>query len=351
MPDAEQTAIVHEQTAQLHAKHRHLGHDQVISFYPPRMRAQAHLFGVAYTHVDGTRWNFGDWDYPFPLQSIAKVFIHALALQDNGREGTLRHVGVEPSGDPFYEITFDETNNRPFNPMINAGALVTTSLIHGDTRDEKVARLLQMLRTFSGNHRLQVDEETLARELESNDRNLALSYLMRSLGMLTGDVYDNLVVYLSACSVKVTGRELADMGATLANGGVHPVTGQRALPRALVRDVATVMLMCGMYTAAGQWAYDVGIPAKSGVSGGLLVVLPNRFGAGFFSPGLDRHGNSVRAVNMCRDLSNRLGLHVFADSADTTFGRREPVDADQALRREPTSAGEGAPRSPRRQRS
>ena len=322
MPDAEQTAIVQEQTAQLHAKHRLLGDEQITTFYPEQMRAQAHRFGAAYTHVDGARWNFGDWDYPFPLQSIAKVFIHALALQDNGRETTLRHVGVEPSGDPFHSITFDETNNRPFNPMINAGALVTTSLIHGDTRDDKIARLIQTLRTFSGNEDLHVDDETLAHELESNDRNLALSYLMRSLGMLTGDVYDNLVVYLSACSVKVTGRELADMGATLANGGVNPITGKRALPRALVRDVATVMLMCGMYTAAGQWAYDVGIPAKSGVSGGLLVVIPNRFGGGFFSPGLDRHGNSVRGVNLCRDLSTLFGLHVFADTADTMFGRR-----------------------------
>lgn len=325
MPNAEETEIVQQQMEELHALHLTLGEDKVVSYYPPEMASEAHRFGLAFTHIDGTQWHHGDCDYAFPLHSIAKVFIYALALQDNGRETMLRNVGVEPSGDPFNSITFDEYYNRPFNPMINAGALVATSLVHGRNREEKVDRLLNTLRIYAGNADLHVDHDVLDQELRSNDRNLGLSYLMRSLGMIDGDLYENIAVYLSICAVRVTGRNLADMGATLACGGRNPITGEQALPRSYVRDVVTVMSMCGMYDAAGQWAYDVGIPAKSGVSGGLLVAVPDYFGGAFFSPGLDRHGNSVRGVNMCRDLSTRFGLHIYADPREARFGRMKPV--------------------------
>ncbi|MBO0826443.1 MAG: glutaminase A [Streptosporangiales bacterium] len=323
MPTAEQNAIVQAQIEELYAWHHTRGDDRVVGYYPPAMRAEADRFGMAFTHVDGTQWCLGDSDYAFPMQSISKVFIYALALEDNGREATLRRVGVEPSGDPFNSITFDEVNNRPFNPMINAGALVATRLVHGGDTRQRVARIVDKLRLYAGNPRLCVDEDLLAQELASNDRNLAISYLMRSLGMIDGDLYENLTVYLAACSVRVTARDLATMGATLAYGGRNPITGDEALPRPHVRDVVTVMMMCGMYTAAGEWAYDVGIPAKSAVSGGLLVTMPGRFGAAFFSPGLDRHGNSVRGVGICRDLSTRLGLHMYADPAESTFGRQQ----------------------------
>jgi glutaminase len=327
MPTAEQNAIVQAQIEELYAWHLTHGDERVARYYPPEMRAEADRFGMAFTHVDGTRWCLGDSDYTFPLHSISKVFIYALALEDNGREAVLRQVGVEPSGDPYNSITFDEVNNRPFNPMINAGALVATSLVHGADRQERVARIVDKLRVYAGNPDLQVDEDVLAQELVSNDRNLAIGYLMRSLGMLEGDVYEHIAVYLSACSVRVTATDLAHMGATLACGGRNPVTRAEALPRSHVRDVVTVMMMCGMYTAAGEWAYDVGIPAKSAVSGGLLVTMPSYFGGAFFSPGLDRHGNSVRGVGICRDLSTSFGLHVYADPAETTFGRRQGARA------------------------
>lgn len=323
MPDAERTSIVQQQMEELHALHRTLGDEQITGYYPPEMAREADRFGIAFTHIDGTQWHQGDCEYAFPLQSIAKVFIYALALEDNGRETTLRHVGVEPSGDPFNSISFDAENNRPFNPMINAGALVATSLVHGKDQEEKVERLTRKLRIFAGNARLHVDQDLLAQELRANDRNLAISYLMRSLGMIDGDLYENLAVYLSLCSVRVTGRDLATMGATLACGGANPMTGERAMPRSRVRDVLTVMATCGMYDAAGEWAYDVGIPAKSGVSGGLLIAVPNYFGGAVFSPGLDRHGHSVRGVNVCRDLSARFGLHTYADPDESRFGRVE----------------------------
>ena len=173
-------------------------------------------------------------------------------------------------------------------------------------------RLVDRVRAFAGNPAIDVDAAVLEEQLRSTDRNLGVAYLMRSLGMLDGDVEDTLAVYLSACSITVSTDELALMGATLANSGTNPITGVRAMSAEYVRDVISVMLTCGMYDGAGQWFHDVGIPAKSGVSGGIVAAIPERIGIAVFSPGLDAHGNSVRGVNICRDLSDRFGLHVFA---------------------------------------
>ncbi len=295
--------------------------EEVVSYYPPEMEARAEEFGLAGTNVDGTQWQVGDCDVRFPLHSISKVFTYGLALEDNGLAETLRRVGVEPSGDPFNSISFDETHHRPFNPMINAGALVAANMVKGATKEERAERLLDRNRVYTGNPSLEIDRAVLDEQLVSNDRNLGLSYLMRSLGMLHGDIDDTLYVYLAACSITVTAPELSTMGATLAHGGVNPLTGERALPREHLRTVISVMSMCGMYDAAGEWAHDVGIPAKSGVSGGIMGVLPSWFGLGVYSPGLDRHGNSVRGVAVCRELSSRFGLHVFADPEESRFGR------------------------------
>lgn len=321
MPTPELNEVIQQQLEQLHQKHRATGDEDVVSYYPPERESERDLFGVATTALDGTLWAVGDCDVAFPLHSISKVFTYGVALEDNGRAETLRRVGVEPSGDAFNSFVFDERNNRPFNPMVNAGALVTANLVRGGDRDTKVARVLDKLRTYAGNPNLQVDADVREAEVHRyNDRNLGLSYLMRSLGMLNGDVEENIDVYLSICSVHVTAADLATMGATLANGGVNPITGERALARENVRDVLTVMGTCGMYDAAGEWAYDVGIPAKSGVSGGIMIAMPNSFGGAFFSPGLDVHGNSVRGVNVCRELSGRFGLHVYADPNEERLG-------------------------------
>ncbi len=313
--------LVRAQFRELHERNRWRGDEEIVSFYPPGSENQRHLFGVAGTHVDGTRWSTGDCDVRFPLHSISKVITYGLALEDNGRDATLRRVGVEPSGEPFNSVTFDEEDNRPHNPMINTGALVAANMVRGVDREEKVERILDRARAYTGNPELRVDEDVLAQELVSNDRNLGLSYLMRSLGMLAGDIDENLAVYLSACSIMVTAAELSVAGATLAGGGLNPLTGAEALARVHVRDVVSVMLTCGMYDAAGEWTYDVGIPAKSGVSGGILATVPNFVGLGTFSPGLGVNGNPVRGVNLCRDLSERFGLHVFADPAEFRLGR------------------------------
>jgi glutaminase len=247
---------------------------------------------------------------------MSKVFIYALALKDHGRDHVLQHVGVEPSGDAFNSIVFDERNHRPFNPMVNAGALVTTDLIRGKDPEEKLDRILDAFRAYAGNPSLDVDWDVFERELATADRNRATAYLMRSNGMLSGDVEAILALYLQQCSVKVSCRDLAVMAATLANGCTNPLTGEQVLARENVRDVLSVMHTCGMYDAAGQWAFDVGVPAKSGVSGGILAAIPDKMGMAVYSPGLDYHGNSVRGVRVCEEVSGRLGLHTFATEGE-----------------------------------
>lgn len=321
MVHIEEEGLVRRQLNELHEKYTAVGDDEVVSYYPPEAEAERHLFGLAGTNVDGTQWQAGDCSVRFPLHSVSKVFTYGLALEDNGAEETLRRVGVEPSGDPFNSISFDEVHHRPYNPMINAGALVAANLVAGKDVDEKVDRLLERYRAYSGNPELAVDQRILRQQLRSNDRNLGLCYIMRSLGMITGDIDEVVETYLSACSITVDAADLSVMGATLANGGTNPLTGERAVPREHVRSIVSLMMTCGMYDAAGQWANEVGIPAKSGVSGDIVCVLPRYFGFGVYSPGLDVHGNSVRGVNLCRELSEQFGLHVFADPADSRFGR------------------------------
>lgn len=267
---------------------------------------------ICVTTVDGERFGVGDVAEPFALQSISKVFSYALALADHDSETLARTVGVEPSGDGFDAMTFDERHGRPFNPMVNAGALATTGLARGSSVDARLERILGVMRGCAGDDGLRADEATAAAELENADHNRATAYLMRAEGMVDGDVEELLELYLRQCSVHVTCETLATMAATLANGCVHPTTGARVLPRHRVRDLLSVMHSCGMYDSTGEWTYDVGLPAKSGVSGGILVVVPGKMGIGVWSPGLDASGNSARGVAICQELSRRFGLHLFA---------------------------------------
>jgi glutaminase len=316
-------AQIDDQLEDLHRRHLTVAAEDVVSYYAPEgggsspgVEIQRDRFGICVALVNGGVHHAGDWDVPFALQSISKVFAYGLALADHGREHVLRHVGVEPTGDAFNSLVFDEHNHRPFNPMVNAGALATTGLVRGADPAERLGRMLGVLRGCAGVDELIVDPATFEAEMRSADRNRATAYLMRSEGMLTDDVEATLALYLQQCSVRVTCRDLAVMAATLANGAINPITGVEALPREYVRDVLSVMHSCGMYDFAGEWAYSVGLPAKSGVSGGLMVVVPGKGGIAVFSPGLDRFGNSVRGTRVCQELSERLGLHLFATEAE-----------------------------------
>ncbi len=282
----------------------------------PDFGPDAARLALAAVTVDGEVHTVGDHEVAVPLHSVSKVFTYGQVLADLGPQEVLARVGVEPSGDPFNALRVDERTMRPFNPMVNAGALVTTSLVPGPDPDARFARILDTLRAFAGGDELTVDADTLEAELATADRNRGIAYLLRSAGLLQGDAEAVLTRYLKQCAVHVTTAQLALMAATLATGGRNPRTGAQVLPRRRVRDVLSVMHTCGMYDFAGEWAFEIGFPAKGGVGGLILAVIPGKMGIAVFSPPLDAYGNSVKGVQTCRELSTRLGLHVFASAEE-----------------------------------
>ena len=248
----------------------------------------------------------------FTIQSISKPFVYALALADRGYDDVLAKVGVEPSGEPFNELSLEDDSGKPLNPMINAGAITTHSLVGppGATQGERMERVISGLSAFAG-RRLSVNERVYESELEHAHRNYAIAHMLRGHGILTGDPTVAVQGYTRQCSLMVTVKDLALMAATLANYGVHPVTGEQVVPKDVVRQVLSVMFTCGMYNAAGDWATQVGVPAKSGVGGGIIGAVPGQLGVATFSPRLDGHGNSVRGVELFEQFSDDMGMHVM----------------------------------------
>jgi glutaminase len=281
---------------------------EVATYIPELGKADPAWFAVCVVTVDGHVYATGDSDHGFSIQSISKPFVYGMALEDRGIDDVLEHVGVEPTGDPFNSIVVDEASNRPFNPMVNAGAIVTTGLVAGEDPDAQWARICRGFSAYTGRV-LDLDEEVFLSEMATGDRNRAIAYLMRNFGMLDGDVDAVLSLYFRQCSLLVTCRDLAIAAATLANGGTNPISGERAIPERHVEHVLSVMQTCGMYDYAGAWAYEVGLPAKSGVSGGVIAVLPGQIGVAVFSPPLDARGNSVRGIEVCRRFARDFALH------------------------------------------
>ncbi len=312
---------------ELHRRYRDLDEGRVADYIPELATANPAWFGIAVAGAgDGQMFEAGDCEQEFTIQSISKPFVFGLALEDHGREAVAARVGVEPTGDAFNSIIkLDEGSHRPHNPMVNAGAIATAALIKGDTHVERLNRLLDMFGRYIG-RRPKVDVAVYASERQTGHRNRSIAHLLLNFGMLPPNVEEVLDLYFQQCSILVTARDLAMMAATLANGGVNPVTGVRALQAQYVQDLLSIMYTCGMYDYAGQWAYDVGLPAKSGVSGGVMTVVPGRMGMAVFSPPLDSHGNSVRGVAVCRDLSRHFGLHCFG-SASLAGGMQLPWPA------------------------
>ena len=268
-------------------------------------------FGICAVTTDGAICEVGDSRVDFFIQSVSKLFAYGLALEDHGRTAVLKRVDVEPTGDAYDAVIKVRTNSkRPHNPMVNAGGIAVTSLIEGDGPAKRLSRILKMYQRYTG-HRVFIDAPAFIAEQSANERNWAISYLLKNFGMIDGDIQQALDLYLQQCSAIINCRDLAMMGATLANEGVNPITGVQALKTEYVRDLLTVMHTCGMYDFAGEWAYNVGFPAKSGVSGCILGVVPGHMGIAVFSRPLDRHGNSTRGIKVFEELSRRLQLHIF----------------------------------------
>ena len=267
---------------------------------------------ICITTVDGRRFAAGDSDAAFLIQSISKVFAYGLALQDHGREAVLKTVDVEPSGNAYDAIIrLEQRSKRPHNPMVNTGGIATTALIKGQDPAQRLDRILHMYERYLG-HDTHVDMRTYLAESRLGDRNKAIAYLLRHFGMLENEVDDALSLYLQQCSAVIDCADLSNMAATLANGGLNPLTGRRAIETDYVRDLLTVMYTCGMYDFAGEWSYRIGLPAKSGVGGGIMAVVPGQMGIGVYSPRLDRRGNSVAGIKVLEALSDELDLHVFS---------------------------------------
>jgi glutaminase len=279
-------------------------------YIPELGRADPSLFGIALATVDGEVYAVGDADHAFTIQSVSKPFMYGYALGHYGREAVLKRVGVEPTGDAFNSIVLDEVANRPFNPMVNAGAIAVTELMDGATQAERIANMLALFESLAG-RKLDIDEPVFLSEQATGHRNRAIAYMMLNTGMIRRDPNDVLELYFRQCSVNVTTCDLAIMAATLANDGTNPITGRRVFEAQYVRDVLSVMNSCGMYDYAGEWAYEVGMPAKSGVSGCIIAVIPGQIGIGVFAPPIDSNGNSVRGIRVCQEISNEFELHAF----------------------------------------
>ncbi len=283
---------------------------ELASYIPELATADPGLFGIAVASVTGNVYVSGDADVPFTIQSLSKPFVFALALRDLGLEEVLVRVGAEPSGEGFSSIRLEPGTGRPPNPMVNAGAIVTTSLVDAPDEAARFERIRAELGAFAGRE-LDVDERVYASEAATGDRNRAIAYLMHGAGSLQADVEGTLGTYFRQCSVLVTARDLAVMAATLANGGVNPVTGVEVVEEHVAERVLAVMATCGMYDYAGEWLLRAGLPAKSGVSGGLVCAGVGQFGLGLFSPPLDARGNSVRSVAAAQEISRRFDLHLM----------------------------------------
>ena len=313
----------------------------VADYIPELAAVDPDSFAICLSTCDGTVYEVGDSRKRFAIQSISKPFSYALALADRGLSTVAGRVDVEPSGEPFNEISLDPTTERPRNPMINAGAITATSLITGATADERFERIRSFYSRFAGRE-LMLDHSMFASEDRTGHRNRAIGYMLRSFGILEEDPQVTLDVYFRQCSIEVDCRDLSLMAATLACSGVQPISGERVLNPALTERVLSVMTTCGMYNAAGDWVTEVGLPAKSGVGGGILAVLPGQIGLAVFSPRLDRYGNSLRGVAACRRISRDLELHVMHVNRAARSVVRASYSVLEAPSRRQRSPGEQA---------
>jgi glutaminase len=236
-----------------------------------------------------------------------------LALLDNGEKKVFEKVGKEPTGDPFNSIirleTFDE--HKPLNPMINAGAISVAGLIKGRDAEEKTSRILDFFKYLTGNEDIAINEEVYLSEKRTGNRNRSMAYFLKDIGNLEGEVEDTLDVYFKQCSIEVTTGDIAYIGALLANNGLDMGTGERKIPERYCKIAKSYMATCGMYDGSGEFAINVGIPAKSGVGGGIMCTVKDGMGIGVFGPALDRKGNSVAGIKLLEDLAERLELAIY----------------------------------------
>lgn len=288
-------------------------HGHTATYIPELTHVDPSQLGVVISSNDGFEDGAGECTARFTMQSVVKPMILLLALMDSGMEKVRALVGVEATGKPFDAFNYSDQalTGAHINPMINTGAIALLTLIRGETYEVRFRRLLELTRTLADNPDLQVDEAVYRSERATGSKNRALAYMLKAYGMISDPVEDILDVYFKACSILVDCRDLARIAHVFANHGTHGVTGEQMFPADYARYVNATLVTCGMYDGSGAFALDVGVPAKSGVGGGIMAVIPRRMGIGVFSPALDRHGNSVAGVQLLTRLSKLLDLNIY----------------------------------------
>ena len=300
-----------ETVAAAHAKHKNDRRGKNANYIPALAVVDQQLFGICVATVDGQTFSAGDVDYEFALESISKVFTAALAMEQVGPREFHRKVGADPTGEAFNSVmALEMHNDKPNSPMVNAGAMTATSLVSATDADDRWRQILQIQSDFAGRP-ISISDQIAASERATNFHNRAIAWLLLCGGYMYCDPMEACDVYTLQCSTLVTAVDLATMGGTLANGGINPVTGKRVIKQANVAHMLALMTMEGLYTASGDWAYTVGLPAKSGVGGGLVAVSPGKMAIAAYSPPLDAAGNSVRAQAAVTQIAHALKLGLF----------------------------------------
>lgn len=285
----------------------------VATYIPQLAVADPNKIGIYLTLTNGEDFHAGDCLDRFTMQSVVKPLILVLALMDSGADKVRELVGVEATGKPFDAFNYSDQalTGAHINPMINTGAIALCTLINGASYAVKFTRLLELARLLAGNPELDVDESVYLSEKQTGNKNRALTYMLKAYGMIRDPAEDVLDCYFKACSIQVTCRDLARIASVFAHHGKNPVTGEQYFPKDFARYVNATLATCGMYDGSGKFALTVGFPAKSGVGGGIMGVIPNKMGIGVYAPSLDKHGNSVAGVQMLMELSHALELSVY----------------------------------------
>lgn len=309
--------VVQRWIDEAHARFGGADAGSVSEVYPALARVPADLFGICVVGAGGRVYEAGDAAHPFTIMSVSKPFVFALVCQELGAREARTRLGANPTGRAFNSLAAVERAGGVTNPMVNAGAIAATSMVAGATPAERWDGLHAGLSAFAGRE-LAVDEEVFASASQTNARNQSIARLLESFGALAGDPAEAVDRYTRQCALTVTARDLAVMGATLADGGVNPLTGRRVVDAAVCHHTLAVMVTAGMYETSGDWLYDVGLPAKSGIGGGIVTVSPGKGGMGTFAPRLDAAGNSVRGQLVAEYLSARLGLDLLVSAPEAS---------------------------------
>lgn len=286
---------------------------KLANYIPELAKANPNDFGIYVISNDLKISNAGDCYKQFTIQSIVKPILLLQALMDNGIEYVKKCVGVEATGKPFDAINYNDKSllSENINPMVNMGAIAMCNLIKGETYEQKFNRLLELTRKLANNPNIMLDEGVYLSEKRTGNKNRALAYLLKTYGMIKDDVEEVLDCYFKACSIRVSCEDLARIGLVLANHGKSPFTEETLFPKEYANYVNAILITCGMYDGSGEFAVKVGVPAKSGVGGGIMAVVPSKMGIGIYSPSLDPKGNSIAGIKALEQLSCELNLSIF----------------------------------------